>query len=81
MVETVREVHSKKPDIVRDKIVEFSGDVPRIELFARQQSEGWDVWGNETDKFNTPTRRKRRIRRGGESVNEYLLYVFPVSFD
>lgn len=42
-----REEHSKKPDIVRDRIVEFCGDLPRIELFARQQVEGWDVWGNE----------------------------------
>lgn len=41
------EAHSKKPDIVRDKIVELAGDVPRIELFARQVSPGWDVWGNE----------------------------------
>lgn len=24
------------------------GDVPRIELFARQSVPGWDVWGNET---------------------------------
>jgi N6-adenosine-specific RNA methylase IME4 len=23
------------------------GDVPRIELFARDYPEGWDVWGNE----------------------------------
>jgi len=23
------------------------GDLPRIELFARQKTEGWDVWGNE----------------------------------
>lgn len=39
--------HSKKPDIVRDKIVELCGDVPRIELFARQKTKGWDAWGNE----------------------------------
>jgi N6-adenosine-specific RNA methylase IME4 len=32
---------------VRDKIVELFGDLPRIELFARQKIEGWDVWGNE----------------------------------
>ena len=38
---------SKKPDITRDKIVELMGNVPRIELFARQKTEGWDVWGNE----------------------------------
>lgn len=23
------------------------GDLPRIELFARQKTDGWDVWGNE----------------------------------
>jgi N6-adenosine-specific RNA methylase IME4 len=25
------------------------GDLPRIELFARQKVEGWDCWGNEVD--------------------------------
>lgn len=25
------------------------GDLPRIELFARQSSVGWDVWGNEVE--------------------------------
>jgi len=44
-----REGHSKKPDIVRDKIVEFVGDLPRIELFAREKTEGWDVYGNEVE--------------------------------
>jgi len=39
--------HSQKPDIVKDRIVELCGDVPRIELFARQRTKGWDVWGNE----------------------------------
>lgn len=47
IIETVREEHSKKPAIVRDKIVEFCGDIPRIELFARQHADGWDCWGNE----------------------------------
>lgn len=47
IIESVREEHSKKPCIVRDKIVEFCGDLPRIELFARQQIKGWDCWGNE----------------------------------
>jgi len=46
------EEHSKKPDIVRDKIIELLGDRPRIELFARQRCRGWDAWGLETDKFN-----------------------------
>lgn len=42
-----KQEHSRKPDIARDKIVELFGDLPRIELFARQRTEGWDCWGNE----------------------------------
>ena len=47
VIETPIERHSKKPDIVRDKIVELVGDLPRIELFARETADGWDSWGNE----------------------------------
>ena len=39
--------HSEKPDEARKRIVKLMGDVPRIELFARQSTPGWDVWGNE----------------------------------
>ena len=42
-----RQAHSKKPDCVRDRIVELVGDIPRIELFARNKYKGWDSWGNE----------------------------------
>lgn len=42
----VRE-HSRKPDEARHRLVELMGDVPRLELFARQATPGWDVWGNE----------------------------------
>lgn len=42
-----REEHSKKPDFFRNMIVDTFGDIPRIELFARNKTEGWDVWGNE----------------------------------
>lgn len=41
--------HSKKPAEARKRIVELLGDLPRIELFARQRSPGWDAWGNEVD--------------------------------
>lgn len=47
IIDTPIEEHSKKPNITRDKIVELIGDLPRIELFARQTVEGWDSWGNE----------------------------------
>lgn len=49
VVESAIEEHSKKPHIIRDKIVELCGDLPRIELFAREKTEGWDVWGNEVE--------------------------------
>lgn len=39
--------HSKKPDIIRTKIEQLFGDVPRIELFARCTTEGWTSLGNE----------------------------------
>lgn len=42
--------HSRKPDeIVRNRIIELCGDLPRIELFARRKVEGWDCWGNEVE--------------------------------
>ena len=39
--------HSEKPQEARKRIVDLCGDLPRIELFARTQTEGWDVYGNE----------------------------------
>jgi N6-adenosine-specific RNA methylase IME4 len=50
IVDTPVEEHSKKPDCVRDRIVELVGDLPRIELFAREKTKGWDVWGNEVNQ-------------------------------
>ena len=34
-------------------IVNSSGDLPRIELFARHKFEGWDAWGNQVEEKNT----------------------------
>ena len=41
--------HSRKPEEVRNRIVKLFGDIPRIELFAREKTPGWDVWGNEVE--------------------------------
>ena len=49
LVEAVRTKHSKKPQEVRENIERLFGDLPRIELFARERVEGWDVWGNEVE--------------------------------
>ena len=47
LVVAERTKHSKKPEEVRNRIELLFGDLPRIELFARKTSPGWDVWGNE----------------------------------
>lgn len=49
VIESPIEEHSRKPDIVRNKIIELCGDVPRIELFSRQRVDGWDCMGNDID--------------------------------
>lgn len=41
--------HSQKPNEAREKIVELMGDLPRLELFAREKADGWDAWGNEVE--------------------------------
>lgn len=51
IVSAPRGRHSAKPPEVRNRIVSLLGDLPRIELFARQESKGWDYWGDETVKL------------------------------
>lgn len=47
LIQSVPERHSKKPDIVRQRIVELCGDLPRVEIFAREYHDGWACIGNE----------------------------------
>jgi len=41
--------HSKKPKIAYTIIEQLYPDAKKLELFARQKTEGWDVWGNEVE--------------------------------
>ena len=45
-----RREHSRKPDGIHERIERLVAG-PYLELFARQKRPGWDVWGNQTDKF------------------------------
>lgn len=45
-----RREHSRKPDGIHERIERLVAG-PHCELFARQKRVGWDVWGNQTDKF------------------------------
>jgi N6-adenosine-specific RNA methylase IME4 len=42
-----RREHSRKPDEAYVLIERMYPELPKIELFARQQRPGWDCWGNE----------------------------------
>ena len=50
MINAPRREHSRKPDEQYGRIEALCGG-PRLELFARQQREGWQSWGNQTDMF------------------------------
>lgn len=45
-----RREHSRKPDGIHERIERLVAG-PYVELFARQRRPGWDVWGNQVDKF------------------------------
>lgn len=44
-----RTKHSKKPQKVKDLICLWFPEMSKVELFAREKTEGWDVWGNEVE--------------------------------
>ncbi|MEN7471255.1 MT-A70 family methyltransferase, partial [Providencia stuartii] len=41
--------HSEKPKEVHHRLEELYGDVPRIELFAREKFGDWDVFGDQVE--------------------------------
>lgn len=49
-----RREHSRKPDCVYSRI-ERLVDGPYLELFARTNRPGWTSWGNQVDRFSTPS--------------------------
>lgn len=50
VIRAPRREHSRKPDEQYERIESLVLG-PYLEMFARQRRPGWDVWGNETDKF------------------------------
>ncbi len=46
--------HSAKPAIVRERIVQLMGDLPRVELFARERVPGWGAIGNQLPPRQIP---------------------------
>ena len=46
-----RREHSRKPEEIRRRIEAMHPTQSKLEMFARTTTPGWDVWGNETNKF------------------------------
>ncbi len=71
LVVAPRREHSRKPDIVRERIEALMAG-PYLEMFARTRRPGWDAWGNQAELFDqgpVKTRRlpSRRRPRAGET--------------
>jgi N6-adenosine-specific RNA methylase IME4 len=82
--------HSHKPEVVRQLIVETFGDLPRIELFARQTTPDWLAWGNEIAGSSTPSTalrsnlaqpREQKNRQTGDAIKRSLLRRKPLRDD
>lgn len=54
LVRAQKREHSRKPDEIIP-IIEACSHGPRIELFARGNRDGWDMWGDQADASYEPT--------------------------
>ncbi|WP_282076328.1 MT-A70 family methyltransferase [Epibacterium ulvae] len=52
VIEGLIREHSRKPDEAFAEAEKLCGNVPRLELFSRQERPGWDAFGNEVEKFS-----------------------------
>jgi N6-adenosine-specific RNA methylase IME4 len=48
-ISEMRTFHSKKPDEVRDRITRMFPTQKKLEMFARQKYDGYDVFGNQVE--------------------------------
>jgi N6-adenosine-specific RNA methylase IME4 len=66
LIEAERTKHSKKPNEARERIEQLFANTEKIELFARENHEGWDAWGNEVGicvDFNTNGEQSKSIEK------------------
>jgi N6-adenosine-specific RNA methylase IME4 len=47
VIEAPRGEHSAKPDAVYERIEQMYPGLPKLELFARTEREGWTAWGDQ----------------------------------
>jgi N6-adenosine-specific RNA methylase IME4/ParB-like chromosome segregation protein Spo0J len=50
VIEAPRRRHSEKPVVFAEIIEKLYPNAPKLEMFARDKRDGWQVWGNEAPK-------------------------------
>ena len=50
IIEEPRREHSRKPDVFFDLVTEITAG-RKLEYFSREAREGWEIFGNDTNKF------------------------------
>jgi len=70
IIDTPLEQHSKKPNEAKVRIVELLGDIPRVELFAREKTLGWAVWGNEVKSDISMSRGMKLLSQDGGDIKK-----------
>lgn len=69
--------HSRKPDEIAARIEALVGEVPRIELFAREKRQGWDSWGDQCERWNGAATAKAASLRTARQYSLNLTTVSP----
>ena len=54
LIRSAKREHSRKPDEIIP-IIEACSPGPYLEMFARGERDGWDMWGNQADETYEPT--------------------------
>jgi N6-adenosine-specific RNA methylase IME4 len=58
----LRREHSRKPDEFYDLLEKKTPGLRRADVFARENREGWECWGNEVGKFSSTSGAPRVSR-------------------
>lgn len=53
LIRSMKREHSRKPDEFVD-LIERCSSAPYLEMFARGNRDGWDMWGNQADDSYEP---------------------------
>ena len=65
LIRSMKREHSRKPDSFV-QLIEDCSSAPYLELFARGDRNGWDMWGNQADDNYTPDWNTYAYHTGNE---------------